>query len=141
MLKKKTKNRRSKVKFPNLKPNYNLRSRSDLLDFDYLDKLNDAEKAFLDKFSKEYIGASFEKEDIKKKGKRRKFKNLHKTAELRKSCYDANNSRNRDVLTRAKAMGKALYIEDIVTNEIELNDLLRESFGQRDSDTDKSGEE
>ncbi len=141
MTKKKTKSRRSRVKYPNLSPSYNLKTRSELLDYDYVDKLNDTEKAWLDKFSAEFIGASFNKEDPKKKGKRRKFKNLHKTPELVKSCYDANNSRNRDVLTRAKAMGKALYIEDVVTNESELNDLLRESFGQSNNDSNNSSDE
>lgn len=129
------------MKYPALNPSYNLRTRTDLIDYDYIDKLNDEEKAFLNKFTNEFIGASFDKEDPKKKGKRRKFKNLHKTAELVKSCYDANNSRNRDVLTRAKAMGKALYIEDVVTNESELNELLRESFSQSNSDTDNSSDE
>jgi hypothetical protein len=126
--KKKPLSRRDKIKYKNLNPSYNLRSRSELLDYDYLDKLNDKEKAFLDKFSKEFIGASFEKEDKKKKGKRRKLKNLHQSEAHIKSCYDANNARNRDVLTRAKAQGKADYIEDIVSNEYELNDLLRETL-------------
>lgn len=119
----------------------NLRSRADLIDYDYLDKLNDEEKAYLDKFTKEFTGASFEKEDKKKPGKRRKLKNLHKIPEQIKSCYDANNSRNRDVLTRAKAMGKAVYIDDIVTNESELNDLLRESLNQSNNETGNSNEE
>jgi hypothetical protein len=112
-----------------------------LLDFDYLDQLNDEEKAWLNKFAGEFIGASFEKEDKKRPGKRRKFKNLHKTPEQVKSCYDANNSRNRDVLTRAKAMGKAVYIDDIVTNESELNDLLCESLNQSNNETGDSNEE
>lgn len=112
-----------------------------MLDYDYIDKLNDKEKAFLDQFSKEFIGASFEKEDKKRKGKKRKFKNLHKTAEQVKSCYDANNARNRDVLTRAKAMGKAVYIEDIVTNEVELNDLLRESLHNGKNNTNGGDDE
>ncbi len=129
------------MKYPALNPSYNLRTRTDLIDYDYVDKLNEEEKAWLNKFTNEFIGASFDKEDAKKKGKRRKFKNLHKTPELVKSCYDANNSRNRDVLTRAKAMGKAMYIEDVVTNEAELNDLLRESFGQGNDDTSNSCEE
>src|ERR1035437_5610307 len=122
MKKKKAKTRRLQTKYPNLKPGYNLKSRQELLDFDYLDQLN-------------------EKEDKKRPGKRRKFKNLHKTPEQVKSCYDANNSRNRDVLTRAKAMGKAVYIDDIVTNESELNDLLCESLNQSNNETGDSNEE
>lgn len=128
----KSKSRRSKVKYPNLNRAYNLKTRSEVIDYDYIDKLSEKDKAYLDKFTKEYVGASMDKNPKK---------NLHKNKRLRKSCYDANNSRNRDVLTRAKAMGKALYIEDVVTNEVELNDLLRESFNNSNSSGDDSNEE
>ena len=132
MTKKKKSSRRSKVKYPNLNQSYNLRTRTDLIDYDYLDQLSDKEKAWLDKFTKEFVGASMDKNPRK---------NLHKNKKLRKSCYDANNSRNRDVLTRAKAMGKALYIDDVVTNESELNDLLRESLNQSNNESGNGHEE
>lgn len=136
MAKKKEISKRSKTKYPNLNPTYNLKTRQDLIDYDYIDKLNDEEKAFLDKFTKEYTNASFEKEDPKRKGKRRKLKNLHKTKKLRKKSYDANNARNRDILTRSKAQGTAYYLEDIIKNEEELHDKLKEFFHHSEDDAD-----
>lgn len=110
---KKRPNRRSKQKYPALNPRFNLKTRTDLIDYDYLDKLSDKEKEWLNKFSEEYINASFDK------------KSLHKTKALRKDCYDRNNSRNRDILTRSKASGQSLYLEDLEdTEEPESGDEL-----------------
>lgn len=102
---KKRPNRRSKQKYPALNPRFNLKTRTDLIDYDYLEKLSDKEKEWLNKFSEEYINASFDK------------KALHKTKALKKDCYDRNNSRNRDILTRSKASGQSLYLEDLEDTE------------------------
>ena len=51
-------------------------------------------------------------------------KNLHKTKAGRKDCYDRNNSRNRDVLTRQKAQNKSIYLEDIVDKGKDEQDRL-----------------
>ncbi len=32
---------------------------------------------------------------------------------MRKDCYDRNNARNRDVLTKQKAQNKNVYLDDI----------------------------
>lgn len=122
--KEKPRTKRSKTKYPNLDPKLNLKIRQELFDCDYLDKLNDKEKAFLDKFNNESINASFNKNPRK---------NLHKSKEQRKACYDANNARNRDILSRAQAQGKALYLEDIPANELE---MLEHSFGLSNSSDD-----
>lgn len=76
-----------------------------MLDYDYIDKLSDKEKKFLNKFTEEYVNASL---DVKKK-----WRNLHKTKESIRDCFNRNNARNRDVLTQQKAMGKHTYLEDI----------------------------
>lgn len=102
-------NQRSKKKFPNLDPKLNLKSRQELIEVDYLDKLNDEEKEYLDKFNKEYVNASFKKT---KKGNY-SSKNLHKTEEERKKIYKMNNDRNADVYSRNKAKGSLKYLEDI----------------------------
>lgn len=99
------KNRRNKAQYPALHPELNLRSRTELLDYDYLDKLTDKEKSFLNKFTEEYVNASV---DVKKK-----WRNLHKTKEAIRDCFNRNNARNRDILTQQKAMGKHTYLEDI----------------------------
>jgi hypothetical protein len=132
----KKKNKRTRQKYPNLNPQYNLKTRQELIDYDYIDKLNDAEKAFLDKFTAEYTNASFEKEDPFKKGKRRKLKNLHKTKKLRKKAYDANNARNRDILTRAKAQGTAHYLDDVIKNEEDMHERLKQLFNSEDDNAD-----
>jgi len=96
MGKKRTK--RSKEKFPALKPHLNLKTRYELIDYDYIEQLSEEEKAWLNKFTEEYINASLDRKNLKK--------NLHKTKKLKKDCDDRNNSRNRCILTRAKAQGK-----------------------------------
>jgi len=102
MAKKQTK--RSREKYPNLKPELNLKTRFEQLSIDYLDKLNDSEKEWLNKFNGEYVGASFNKDNRK---------NIQKSKAHRKDSYDRNNARNRCVLTRAKATGIVDYIEEI----------------------------
>jgi len=74
-----------------------LKSRTDLLDYDYLHKLNKEELEFLNKFTGEYVNAGINKEDKTV---------LHKTKRLRKNCYDMNNARNRDITTRTKMLNK-----------------------------------
>lgn len=124
--KNKKSNRRSRAKYPNLNPRYNLKIRADLFDCDYAHKLNDEEKAYLDQFNSEYVNASFKKEDKPRKGKRRKLKNLHKTSKLRKACYKANNDRNVDIYAKAKAGGTLFNIEDQFRNEEDLHEKLEE---------------
>lgn len=102
----KKQSRRNKEKYPALKPELNLKTRQDELNDikSYVNKLNDKEKEWLNKFASEYILGSFPKKTTKAYRKR-----LHKTKKLEKSCYDRNNSRNRDVLSTSKACGKLSY--------------------------------
>lgn len=74
---------------------------------DYIDKLSDKEKQWLNTFCEEYNNANFNHGQ----------KILHKTKNLKKNCYDRNNARNRDILTRAKASNTALYLEDIKNSD------------------------
>lgn len=114
----KKKNKRSREKYPALKPELNLRSRFELIDYDYVDKLNDEEKAWLNKFTNEYTNASLDRKNLKN--------NFHNTEELKKDCYDRNNARNRDVLTRAKASGNNVYLDDIKEKDIKVKNYLGE---------------
>lgn len=70
-------------------------NRRELMEIDYLDKLSESEKEFLNKFNEEFIMANFED-----KYNNREF--LDDSAEARKKSYDANNSRNRCQYTKAK---------------------------------------
>ena len=59
----------------------------DFNDFDYIDKLTDAEKQWLDKFSREYYQNQFTNTRRDK----------HSRQEQRRQCYSNENSRQRDV--------------------------------------------
>jgi len=106
------KTKRSKVKYSALDPTVNLKTRYELIaDYDYLDKLSDNEKAWLNKFTKEYVNADLDT--------KRKSKNLHRTDRLRKDCYDRNNARNRCVWTKCKASGKFVSIDEVPSKVVE----------------------
>lgn len=111
-VKKETK--RSKQKYPALKPEFNLKSRYNLIDYDYLHKLNDKEKEWLNRFTEEYVNA-----DMNHGGKR-----LHKTKKLRKDCYDRNNARNRCALTKAQAYGSSVSLTDLIDSDEEYESNL-----------------
>lgn len=102
----KKKSKRSKNKYPALDPHLNLITRQEQIDYDYLDKLSPTELEFLNKFSSETINASVD-------AKKRKNNLYAKTKEKVKECFDSNNSRNRDILTRQKAMHMIRDLEDI----------------------------
>jgi hypothetical protein len=102
---KKKLSKRSKAKHPDLSPQFNLKTRADLLDQDYLHELNGEELEWLNKFNSEYVGASLDKDDLDN--------NLHNTKKLLKDCRDRNNARNRDVLTLEKAKNQLLDYEEL----------------------------
>jgi hypothetical protein len=126
-MKKKRKNRRSESERPNLEPRLNLKTRYDLYDQDYLHKLSPEELDWLNKFNKEYVSA-----DLDTKNPR---KNFHKNKKLKKDCYDRNNARNRDILTRAKASKQLLPYEDLEeeSQNKEYEDYLISKMDEKDA--------
>lgn len=110
------KTRRDHIKYKNLDKSVNLKTRQDLIDYDYLDKLSPKELEWLDKFTGEYAGAALDTENPRR--------NLHKTKRLRKDCYDRNNARNRDVLTRSNAMKRTKTLDDIKKNTVSKEEQL-----------------
>lgn len=124
------KTRRGKNKYAALDPKLNLKTRQDLIDFDYLDKLSDKEKEWLNTFSEEYNNANFNH------GK----KVLHKTKLLKKDCYSKNNARNRCILTKAKAMGNSVYLEDLKEQELKLLKEEGHDFNDPLKDKDKGSD-
>lgn len=92
------KNLRSRKKFPGLEKGMNLKIRWDELDNDYLEKLSDKEKEWLNNFNEEYVGANF----------RHPGKVLHKTKKGKRNCYSRNNSRNRCIYGLAKARNEVI---------------------------------
>lgn len=112
--------KRSKVKYPNLQRNMNLKRRQELIDFDYIDKLNDTEKEWLNKFMGEYMSASFPKQVVQKgdtEYKRHSTKNLHKK-DRTKEVYDQNNARNRDIYAKKTSTGGMEFFDEIALDDL-----------------------
>lgn len=86
--------RRSKVEFPALDPRYMPKVRQEYLDMDYINKLSNEEKKFLNKFIEEELNASFKKSNRS---------NLTKDPKKRKEIYNRNNARNRCLYGISKA--------------------------------------
>lgn len=103
------KGKRAKAKYPALRPELNLKSRYELIDYDYLDELSEEDKRWLNKFTEEYVNASLNSKELDK--------NLHNTEDLKKDCYRRNNARNRDILTRAKASNNCLSTDELLLNK------------------------
>jgi hypothetical protein len=102
---------RKNAKYPNLNPKYNLKSRREEIEDveSYLKQLNEEEKAWMNKFMGEYVGASLDFKNLEN--------NLHNTKELKKSCTDRNNARNRDIQSRAANVGLLDSIEEVTDKE------------------------
>lgn len=117
---KEKKTRRSKIKHPGLTPRYNSKIRQEQIDYDYIHKLSDAEKDWLNRFSEEYIGANFQHPGDK----------VQETDEERRECYNRNNSRNRCVYSIAKAKGAILNYD--------YNDLIEIIESEQAEDTNSN---
>lgn len=123
MEEKKKRNRRNRTKYPALKRNLNLKTRYDLIDYDYIDQLSDKEKEFLNNFTEEEIHAN-----MKHKGEL-----LNTTKEAQKACYDRNNARNRCLLTKVKARNMLVELEEA---KEEVNNIEDELIAKIDSKED-----
>lgn len=134
--------RREKDKYPALKPHLNLKTRYELVDYDYIDELSEKEKDWLNRFTEEYTHSKFDHDGARVQKKRKD--------EL--DSYQRNNSRNRDILTRAKASGKAVGLdlvkylgqrssspEDRIIYQERLKELLsnKELLAQAEKNMDK----
>ena len=101
------------AKYPALQQELNLKTRQDLLENDYLDKLSEKEKDWLNRFNEEYVNTNFSHEGKRVHPKKIRIKTL-KSGEKKKidvyknEAEQRNNSRNRCVLTREKARGEFL---------------------------------
>ncbi len=113
----KKKNKRNSTKYPALKPELNLKSRYEQIDYDYISKLNDEEKKFLNSFTEEFINANFTHDGVRIHPKKEVYKKrAGKTIKrdmAKKESEDKNNARNRDVMTKLKSAGQMLYVEEL----------------------------
>lgn len=85
---------RNKEKYPALNFRRQVKTRLDQLETDYIDKLSDEEKAWLNAFLEETVITNFQH-------KGRKF---YKSKKAKREFYGSNNARNRCLFTKAKAM-------------------------------------
>jgi hypothetical protein len=83
-------------KYPRLDKKKTTKARKDLIDYDYLDKLNEEELKLLNQFTDEYYCANFKGETLHPK----KYK---------KDCEKRNNDRNIDLLTIKEITGGINY--------------------------------
>lgn len=103
------KKKRDLEKYPALNPRLNAKTRFEVLDMDYLKKLDDAELQFLNQFMAEYVSGAFKKSEEGGYSS----SNLHQTPEERRECYTRNNVRNRCGLTISNATGQTFRCEDM----------------------------
>lgn len=120
----KFKGRRKNSKFPNLDNKLNRINLRQYLDMDYLDKLNDEEKLFLDTFIKNEYTADFSGDN-----------NLINKKKERKKIYNNNNARNKDYYNFLMIAGRVIKDTKVMVEKasnpedaiIEMIDLLKKS--------------
>jgi hypothetical protein len=100
--------KRRNTPFPGLDKKCHPRSRWEMLDYDYINKLSDEDKAMLSKFTDEYYGATLANKDDWHGRK----KDFHRLKKDRKACQDRNNRSLRDIQTLAKATNTIDSVED-----------------------------
>ena len=81
--------KRARKKYPGLDKAMGLKRYSEWIDFDYIDKLNEEEKKWLNDFMVEALGG-----DFRPRGKENA---IHNTKELQKECYGMANRTDRDL--------------------------------------------
>lgn len=93
--------RRDRISLNGLEKRFFSRIKQEFFDVDYVNKLSDEEKRYLNDFLNEWLGANTTKA---------KF---HKSKKDRKKVYDANNARNRDIYSNQRATGRFVDYEKI----------------------------
>lgn len=114
--KRKKTNRRSKSKYPAINVNLNLKTRyEEIADIaSYFHTLPPSAKKFMHSFVEEYVNANFN----------HKGKPIYTEVEDKRAIYNRNNARNRDILTRSKASGQYVAIDDPNTQKDALEGSL-----------------
>lgn len=106
-----------------LKPNKNPKVRRELMDADYLHKLEEKDLNYYAKFMGEWAGAAIKKD--KKTGRVAKG-HLHTRKDQAKELYDSNNRRNNDILGVSRANSLLSHIEGLVNaNDTENGEITR----------------
>jgi hypothetical protein len=124
--KEKSRKKRDLDNYPALNPRLNAKTRFEVLDMDYLKKLEKDDLKFMNQFMAEYVSGAFKKDESGNYSK----ENFHKTVEERRECYTRNNTRNRCGLTVSNATGKTFRCDDIssvIDNSTDIEELSHHS--------------
>jgi hypothetical protein len=91
---------------------------------EYVDKLTDKEKDWLNRFLEETVVTNFQ----------HKGTLLYKGKKKRRECYGENNARNRCQFTRAKAAGLLISVENanMLTNLMDAAELQSAAMDEED---------
>lgn len=124
------KSKRSRTKYPGLVKEVNLKIRQEHIDQDYIHKLSESEKQWLNNFNEEYVSANFTHPGKRIHPKKVKTRVVKSTGEKKKvdlykqECEHRNNHRNNDVYAVAKANG-ILKKEKVGQIHLETNQSLK----------------
>ena len=122
--------RRSKDKYPGLNKKLHTKVRQELIDQDYIHKLNDKEKKWLSDFNEEYVAADF----------RHSGKKLHKSKEQVRAINRANHARRKDAMSVAKvtnALKDEVNIKSVIEGKQRLEKDDTENLLNRMIDLEK----
>lgn len=95
--------KRSRAKYKNLNPKLSLKRRQEVIDYDYLHKLNEEELDFLDKFTGEYVNCTVKRDKPEEM--------VHKSRDYIKPIEDANNAKNRDIYALKRCVNGLNYCD------------------------------
>lgn len=111
-----------KDSYASLNPEKNMARRLDDVNDvqEYIHLLNDEEKLWMAKFMREYNNASMDFKNLDN--------NLHNTPELKKSCTDRNNDRNRCIYTIENAKGML----NLASSDSELERMIYGDVAEED---------
>lgn len=102
--KRSSRNKRKRTKHAALKPNVNLKIRyNEIADFDYLDKLNQSELEFLNKFVDGWVVSNTDNDMFPNK----------------QELNQRNNARNRCIMSRARASNTLHYFSELKNTQME----------------------
>lgn len=100
------KKKRDMEAYPALKKELNLKTRQDLIDYDYVHKLSEEDRKWLNKFTEEYVVTDFDRDNLNN--------NIHNTEEYKSESDHRNYLRTKiDAYSMSKAGTRLQYIEDL----------------------------
>jgi len=114
--KKKSKSNYNKQKYASFNVKYQVGVRKELLsDIDYIDKLSDEDKDWLNRYLQETVVANFNHGG----------ESIIKDQKLRREIYKENNKRNSDVYSLGKSKGSLFYNKEAESENQQTMDSMK----------------